>query len=173
MLDIGWSELLLIGVVALIVVGPKELPVLLRTIGRYVGMVKRQAGEFRAQFDEAIRESEFQEFRDEMESLKSGATSSLNDVEKSIKELETAEPDVDDEPIKPHPDLADLPDQMTSIKTPEGETITFSDDKSADSDPGQIAGDEPLDDGVVKEEPRANGAASVEEPEPAKAAAAT
>ncbi|MEL6872331.1 MAG: Sec-independent protein translocase protein TatB, partial [Pseudomonadota bacterium] len=48
MLDIGWTELLVIGVVALLVVGPKELPGLLRTIGRYVGMIRRQANEFRA-----------------------------------------------------------------------------------------------------------------------------
>ena len=45
MFDIGWTELVVIGVVALLVVGPKELPALLRTIGRYMGMVKRQANE--------------------------------------------------------------------------------------------------------------------------------
>ena len=45
MLDIGWWELLVVGMVALVVVGPKELPTLLRTIGHYVGMAKRQADE--------------------------------------------------------------------------------------------------------------------------------
>ena len=57
MFDIGWSELLIIGVMALIVVGPKDLPVLLRNIGRYVGIIRSQASEFRAQFDEALRET--------------------------------------------------------------------------------------------------------------------
>ncbi|MEM1305883.1 MAG: Sec-independent protein translocase protein TatB, partial [Pseudomonadota bacterium] len=47
MLDIGWAELLVVGVVALLVVGPKELPGMLRTLGKYLGMVRRQANEFK------------------------------------------------------------------------------------------------------------------------------
>ena len=81
MLDIGWWELAVIGMVALIVVGPKELPAMLRTIGRYVGMAKRQADEFRSQFDEAIRESEFNDLRKEMNDIKSGVTSTLDDAQ--------------------------------------------------------------------------------------------
>ena len=58
MFDLSSSKLLILGIVALIVVGPKDLPILLRTIGKYVGMIRRQAAEFRSQFDEAMRESE-------------------------------------------------------------------------------------------------------------------
>ena len=58
MFDITSSKLLILGIVALLVIGPKDLPALLRTIGKYVGIIKRQAAEFRAQFDEAMRESE-------------------------------------------------------------------------------------------------------------------
>lgn len=58
MFDISWSEMLILGVVALIFVGPKDLPVFLRVLGKYTGMVKRQAAEFRAQFDAAMREAE-------------------------------------------------------------------------------------------------------------------
>ncbi len=58
MFDISWSEMLILAVVALIFVGPKDLPVFLRVLGRYTGMVKRQAAEFRAQFDAAMREAE-------------------------------------------------------------------------------------------------------------------
>ena len=88
MLDIGWWELIVVGMVALVVVGPGELPALLRTIGRYVGMAKRQADEFRSQFDDAIRESEFNDLRNEMNDIKSGVTSSLDDAQESInKEL--------------------------------------------------------------------------------------
>ena len=72
MLDIGWMELMVVGIVALLVVGPKELPTLLRTIGRYIGMAKRQADQFRAQFDEAIRDSEFEDLKKEMDDLRSG-----------------------------------------------------------------------------------------------------
>ena len=80
MLDIGWWELLVVGMIALVVVGPKELPTLLRTIGRYVGMAKRQADEFRAQFDEALRESEFNDLRNEMNEIKSDVTSDRKSV---------------------------------------------------------------------------------------------
>src|ERR1700754_2888925 len=52
MFDIGWSELLLIGVVALIAIGPKELPGALRTLGQWMSKVRRMASEFQNQFDE-------------------------------------------------------------------------------------------------------------------------
>ena len=58
MFDITSSKLLILGIVALLVIGPKDLPALLRTIGKYMGIIKRQAADFRAQFDEAMRESE-------------------------------------------------------------------------------------------------------------------
>lgn len=63
MFDIGWTEILIIAVVAIIVVGPKDLPRMLRSLGRYAGQLKRTAGEFRSQFDEAIQESELDELR--------------------------------------------------------------------------------------------------------------
>ena len=58
MFDIGWSEILVIAVVAIIVVGPKELPRMLRTFGRTMGTVRRTANDFKRQFDEALREAE-------------------------------------------------------------------------------------------------------------------
>ena len=51
MFDLGWSELMMIGVVALIVVGPKDLPVMFRTIGRYTGKAKAMAREFSRAMD--------------------------------------------------------------------------------------------------------------------------
>lgn len=66
MFDIGWTELLVIAVVAVIIVGPKDLPGMLRSLGRYAGKLKRAAGEFREQFDDAIRDSEFEELRSSM-----------------------------------------------------------------------------------------------------------
>lgn len=86
MFDIGWSELLVIGIVALIVVGPKDLPILLRTIGKYVGMIRRQAGEFRAQFDEAMRESELEQLKQEVTKLKSEAEGTLKSAERSVSD---------------------------------------------------------------------------------------
>ena len=62
MFDIGWGELVLIGIVALIAIGPKELPTVLRTVGQYMGKIKRMAAEFQGQFQEAMREAEMAEF---------------------------------------------------------------------------------------------------------------
>ena len=71
MFDFGWSELLIIAVVAIIVIGPKDLPRVLRGLGRAMGAVKRTASEFRAQFEDAIRESELEELRQDFENVRS------------------------------------------------------------------------------------------------------
>jgi sec-independent protein translocase protein TatB len=85
MFEISWSEILVIGIVALIVVGPKELPTLLRTVGKYMGMIRKQATEFRAQFDEAMRESEFEQLRKDVQSIKTDAEATLRDTERAVK----------------------------------------------------------------------------------------
>ena len=63
MLDIGWTELLVIGIILIVVVGPKDLPPMLRAFGRMTGTLRKMAGEFRTQFDEALRETEMEEVR--------------------------------------------------------------------------------------------------------------
>ena len=60
MFEISWSELLILGIVTLVFVGPKELPVFMRTLGRYASVVRRHANEFKAQFDAAMREAELE-----------------------------------------------------------------------------------------------------------------
>jgi sec-independent protein translocase protein TatB len=70
MLDIGWSELLVVAVVAIIVVGPKDLPKLMRSIGFYAGKLRRTVADFRRQFDEAMAESEAEEVRKNIESIR-------------------------------------------------------------------------------------------------------
>jgi sec-independent protein translocase protein TatB len=69
MFDLTSSKLLILAIVALIVVGPKDLPILLRTVGKYLGVVRRHAAEFRAQFDEALREAELQDLKKEFEGV--------------------------------------------------------------------------------------------------------
>lgn len=71
MLDIGWSELLLVAIVAVVVVGPKELPKLMRTFGIYAGKVRRMASDFQRQFNEAVAESEADEVRKNLEAIQS------------------------------------------------------------------------------------------------------
>src|SRR5262245_62236638 len=70
MFDIGWSELLVIAVVAIVVVGPKELPKLMRSFGFYAGKLRRAAAEFRRQFDDAMREAELEEVKQAIESVR-------------------------------------------------------------------------------------------------------
>lgn len=77
MFDIGWSELLVIGVVALIAIGPKELPGVLRTVGQWMGKARRMAAEFQGQFNEAMREAEMADLKksfDEVRDATSGLT---------------------------------------------------------------------------------------------------
>ena len=78
MIDITSSKLLILGLVALMVIGPKDLPALLRTIGKYIGIIKRHANDFRAQFDEAMRESE-------LDQIKRDAEASMREAEEKIR----------------------------------------------------------------------------------------
>lgn len=139
MLDVGWSELLVIGIVALVVVGPKELPALLRTIGRYVGIVKRQAAEFRSQFDEAIRESELDQLRKDVEQLKSDTESTLRDAERSFSsEINSAQREIEAAASDPAAAVEALPG-------PSGEQAAVSDSTSqaeSGSAPASSATDE-------------------------------
>lgn len=70
--DIGGTELLVIAAVALIVVGPKDLPVLLRKLGQFVAKIRGMANEFRASFDEMARQSELDELRREVQAMREG-----------------------------------------------------------------------------------------------------
>lgn len=82
MFDIGWSELLVIAVVAIVVVGPKDLPPLMRTFGKYAGKLRRAASDFQRQFEDAMRETEMEEVKKAIESVRD-ETSSI-DLKASI-----------------------------------------------------------------------------------------
>ena len=69
MFDISWSEFLLIGIVAQVVNGPKELPSVMRTLGKWTRKVRGMAGEFQNQFQEAMRESEMGDLKKEVDNL--------------------------------------------------------------------------------------------------------
>ena len=96
MFDITSSKLLILGIVALLVIGPKDLPALLRTIGKYMGIVKRHAAEFRAQFDEAMRESEIEQLKKDVEQIGTETEATVRAAELSVdKEMADARQDVD------------------------------------------------------------------------------
>lgn len=72
MLDIGWTEVLVISVVVLFVVGPRDIPKVLRTVGQWAGKIRALAKEFRESVDDAVREAELDEVRKTVESARSG-----------------------------------------------------------------------------------------------------
>ena len=74
MFDIGGGELVVIGIVALVAIGPKELPTVLRTVGRYMGKIRRMSSEFQGQFQEAMREAEMADLKKHADDLKSSFT---------------------------------------------------------------------------------------------------
>jgi sec-independent protein translocase protein TatB len=92
MFDIGWGELLVIGIVALVVIGPKELPGVVRTLGQSMAKLRRMAADFQHQFNEAMREAELADLKKDAEKLIGDATSAVtyNPLEKTGEELQKA-----------------------------------------------------------------------------------
>ena len=87
--EIGATELIVIAAVALIVVGPKDLPLLMRKVGRFMARMRGMAAEFRSSFDEMARQSELDELRREVEALRGGTylqpvTSDIDDSFRAI-----------------------------------------------------------------------------------------
>ncbi len=92
MFDIGWGELVVIGIVALIAIGPKELPTVLRTLGQYMGKIRRMAADFQGQFQEAMREAEMADLKKHAEDIKSsvGDLTNFDPMANTQKEIERA-----------------------------------------------------------------------------------
>lgn len=78
MFDIGWGELVVIGIVALIAIGPKELPGVLRSLGQWMGKIRRMSAEFQGQFQEALREAEMADLKKQADDIKSSVTDFTN-----------------------------------------------------------------------------------------------
>jgi sec-independent protein translocase protein TatB len=91
MFDIGWGELLLVGIVALIAIGPKELPTVMRSVGHWMGKIRRMASEFQGQFQEALREAEMDDLKKQAEDNDGDAGSDASEREPDWDGLEKAE----------------------------------------------------------------------------------
>jgi sec-independent protein translocase protein TatB len=78
MFNLGWGELVVIGIVALIAIGPKELPTVLRTLGQAMGKIRRMANEFQGQFQEALREAELGDLKKHADDLAGSVTEFAN-----------------------------------------------------------------------------------------------
>lgn len=98
---IGFSELLLIGLAALIIIGPKDLPMMMRKLGQIMGKGRRMAREFQAAFDDIARQSELDELKKEIQELrKSNTLASAQD------DLAAYEADVNSAIMREHPAAA-------------------------------------------------------------------
>jgi sec-independent protein translocase protein TatB len=86
MFDISWSELLIIVVVAVVVVGPKDLPRLMRTVGQWAGRARAMADQFRRSFDDMARQSELDELRREVQKLQQSPMTATDYESFGIKE---------------------------------------------------------------------------------------
>jgi sec-independent protein translocase protein TatB len=135
MFDIGWGELVVIGVVALIAIGPKELPGVLRATGQWMGKIRRMANEFQDQFRDAMREAELDDLKkkvdDELKTTTDGFTNfdPLGDVRKDVEtaigdppKLDSQSPEAPAEPsageTPPAPQLESQPAEPVSEPTP-------------------------------------------------------
>jgi sec-independent protein translocase protein TatB len=88
MLEVGWSEILVIALILIIVVGPKDLPGMLRTFGRMASRVRGMANEFKGQFDQALREAELDDVRKGLSEVnKINPANSLRDAINPIRQL--------------------------------------------------------------------------------------
>jgi sec-independent protein translocase protein TatB len=85
MFDIGWSELFIIVLVAVVVVGPKDLPKMMRTLGRWTGRARAMADQFRRSFEDMARQSELEEMRAEM--MKLHNEKSLADIKRQTDQM--------------------------------------------------------------------------------------
>src|SRR3974390_3124276 len=97
MFGLNWGELVVIGIVALIAIGPKELPTVLRTLGQWMGKIRRMANEFQTQFNEALREAEFADLKKHADDLSMsvaeiGKIDPIADVQRDVERSFQAPP---------------------------------------------------------------------------------
>ena len=124
MFDIGWSEFVLIAVVALIAIGPKELPGVLRMVGQWMGKARKMAAEFQGQFQEAMREAEMADLKKSFDEVREAASSFspagvISSLQQDVSNSLRVEPL--DKPAETKPEIEQAPvaaAEMTVIGTP-------------------------------------------------------
>lgn len=161
MFDIGWSELVVIAVVALIAIGPKELPGVLRMVGQWMGKARKMAAEFQGQFQEAMREAEMADLKksfDEVREAATGITSGniMTSLQKDVSEALQIEKPVDAQAAS----AIDAPVTPTTPAAPTPETFVEAETHAATSEPLAITSE------VTPEQPAPHDATTTAEPTP-------
>ncbi|MBI1263588.1 MAG: twin-arginine translocase subunit TatB [Alphaproteobacteria bacterium] len=113
---IGAPEILIIVILALVVVGPKDLPLMVRKAGRFMGKMRAMARDFQRSFDDLGREAELSELRKEIEAIK--AANPMNEIRAELKKAEAEAMAEDTAPAAPRPaDIRDHP-RLAGRSTP-------------------------------------------------------
>lgn len=164
MLDIGWSELLVIAVVMIVVVGPKDLPKMLRAFGKATGKLRATANEFRTHFDEAMREAELDEVKKTIDGVKQyDPRKTVTDIFEPVRSagddlrasLNNASPKPEETPAVP----MDSPLDLSEIKEEEAKAVVPAAQSVAAKPSAAVA--EPAAEPVKKAaKPRASKAAA-------------
>ena len=176
MFDIGWSELLVIGVVALIAIGPKELPGVLRMVGPWMGKARRLASEFQGQFQEAMREAEMADLKKSFDEVREAASSFtptgvISSLQRDVdKALDLEGVDKPAAPAAPPSETAavsaEAPVTPTTPEAPRSETFVEAEAHQAVGEPLAIVRE-------IKPEPQPEATASPAEAERLKDAKAS
>ena len=125
MLDIGWQELILIAILAIVVVGPKDLPKMMRVVGQWTGKARAMAREFQQSFEQMAQEAELEELRKEVNQIKDN--NPLTELRDDIQKIQ--DPFFPDEPDPAVTDpLKDNSIHPPSEEDPDG---SAEDDKTA------------------------------------------
>ena len=139
MFDIGWSEFAVIAVVALIAIGPKELPGVLRMVGQWVGKARKMASEFQGQFQEAMREAEMADLKKSFDEVKEAASGFAGgNIMTSLQKDVSSALDVTDKPPAPAETTALSETTSTTEQVATSEAATSS-AEVAPSEPLMIA----------------------------------
>ncbi|WP_082477358.1 Sec-independent protein translocase protein TatB [Rhizobium sp. Leaf371] len=141
MLDVGWTELVVIAIVLIIVVGPKDLPPMLRTFGKMMSKMRGMATDFRHQFDEALREADLDDVRKTLsDAQKLNPAHSLREAMNPLRQMgndikadlqKATRPD--ERPAAVMSDIPPAPEIAASVATPAEQPVAVAEGPAPDT----------------------------------------
>jgi sec-independent protein translocase protein TatB len=139
MFEIGWTEMLVIAVVMIVVVGPKDLPKMLRTFGKTAAKLRSMAGDFQKQFNEALKEAELDDVKKSVDALK--GLNPATEIKKQLNPFEKAAADVRSglDSLKPKPPEPASPVAVAAEPLKNGAAAMPGETAAAPADPAPAA----------------------------------